>query len=209
MARNRGIVCRMCRAEGEKLFLKGERCYSNKCAIERREGGPGQHARRGRQRLSEFKGQLREKQKVKRLYGVLEKQFRKYYDEAASSKGVTGTEMLISLERRLDNMVYKAGFACSRAQARQRVRHGQVTVNGQKVDIPSYQVAVNDVMEVAEKFKNLGEVQASMASAEGRLVPEWIKLDRAAAKATLVALPNREQMTHPIKEQLIVELYNR
>ena len=203
MARYRGPVCRMCRREGEKLFLKGDRCYSNKCAIERRDGGPGQHGK-GRQKFSEYKIQLREKQKIKRMYGLLEGQFRAYADKAARSKGVTGTELLLLLERRLDNMVYRMGFAVSRKQARQLVRHNHVTVNGKKVNIPSYRLSVGDVVAVSESSKQLQVIQSSLASSVGRLVAEWVALDRDGCVATITALPKREQLTHPMKEQLVV-----
>lgn len=208
MARYTGPVCRLCRREGEKLFLKGDRCYTGKCAIERREGGPGQHGR-GRQSHSDFKTQLREKQKVKRMYGMLEKQFRMFADQAASMKGVTGTELLRKLECRLDNIVYRLGLGASRRQSRQLVNHGLILVNGRRVTVASYQVSAGDVVEVREKSKGITPVQAAMESAQGRLVPEWLSLDRSAAKGTVNALPNREQLSPTIKEQLIVELYSK
>lgn len=208
MARYCGAVCRLCRREGEKLFLKGERCYTNKCAIERREGGPGQHGKT-RQRFSEFKTQLREKQKAKRIYGILERQFRTYVEKALNSKGVTGTELLLSLEKRLDNMIYRLGFAHSRRQARQLVRHGHVVVNGKLINIPSYQVSVGDVVEMKEKTKGSDLVKGAMAAAQTRVVPEWLTVEKDAVKGTITALPTRDQLTHPHKEQLIVELYSR
>jgi small subunit ribosomal protein S4 len=208
MARYCGPVCRLCRREGEKLFLKGDRCYSSKCAIERREGGPGQHGK-GRQAFSNFKVQLRAKQKAKRMYGVLEKAFKRTFTTAASSKGVTGTEMLINLETRLDNIVYRLGFGISRREARQLVSHGHILVNGKRVTISSYSVSVGDTIEVQEKSKKDLRVQAALGSAESRMVPEWLSLDRAAAKGSLVANPTREQMPQNIKEQLVVELYSR
>jgi small subunit ribosomal protein S4 len=198
----------MCRREGEKLFLKGERCYSNKCAVERREGVPGQHGK-GRQAFSDYKVQLREKQKVKRIYGMLEKSFRSAYAKASTAKGVTGTEMLVIFERRLDNIVYRLGFGASRRQSRQMVNHGLVLVNGRRVTIPSYQVNMGDVVEVHERSKQDMTVQASMLAAESRVIPEWLSLDKASVKGTINALPSRAQMTQSINEQLIVELYSR
>jgi small subunit ribosomal protein S4 len=204
-----GPVCRLCRAEGEKLFLKGERCYTPKCAVERREGAaPGQHGKR-RGKASEFKTQLRQKQKVKRMYGLFERQFRNNFVEAARSKGVTGTELLLRLERRLDNMVYRLGFGVSRNTARQMVRHGLIRVNGKKVDIPSYLVSVGDVIEVKEAAKGNLAVKSAMELAQSRSIPEWLLLDKEAAKGTIKALPSRDQLTHPIQEQLIVELYSK
>lgn len=208
MAKYCGAACRMCRREGEKLFLKGERCYSNKCAVERREGVPGQHGK-GRQAFSDYKVQLREKQKVKRIYGMLEKSFRSAYAKATTAKGVTGTEMLVIFERRLDNIVYRLGFGASRRQSRQMVNHGLVLVNGRKVTIPSYQVNMGDVVEVHERSKQDMTVQASMLAAESRVIPEWLSLDKASVKGTINALPSRAQMTQSINEQLIVELYSR
>lgn len=208
MAKYIGPVCRFCRREGEKLFLKGERCYTSKCAIERREGGPGQHGR-GRQQFSDYKIQLREKQKVKRTYGLLEKKFRSYYEKAARTKGVTGTELLVNLERRLDNIVYRLGFGSSRSQARQVVGHGLVLVNGKCINISSYQVNVGDVVEIREKSKKNIAVQSSMAAAQARLVPEWLSLDKDGVKGTVNALPTRDMLSQTIKEQLIVELYSR
>ncbi len=208
MAKYCGAACRLCRREGEKLFLKGERCYTSKCAIERRPSAPGQHgARRGS--FSDFKMQLREKQKVKRIFNMLEKQFRKVAHKALHSKGVSGTELLQSLERRLDNMVYRMGFASSRRQARQLVGHGLITVNGKPVNIPSYQVDVGDTVEVREKSKKNVTVQSSIQNALGRFIPEWVTLDKDGVKGELKALPVREQMAQSIKENLIVELYSR
>jgi small subunit ribosomal protein S4 len=208
MARDTGAVCRMCRREGEKLFLKGERCYTAKCAVERREGGPGMHGK-GRQAFSDYKIQLRQKQKVKRMYGVLEKQFRATYENAAKKKGVTGTELLTNLECRLDNLVYRLGFGISRREARQLVSHGHVLVNGKIINIASYRADAGDVIEVKEKSKkNLGII-AAMQSTEARSIPEWLSLDKASARGTLKALPTREQMPQNINEQLIVELYSR
>lgn len=208
MARYSGPVCRLCRREGEKLFLKGERCYTGKCAVEKREGGPGQHGR-GRQSFSDYKIQLRAKQKAKRIYGLLEKPFNRVYQIASKSKGVTGTEMLVNLERRLDNIVYRLGFGISRPEARQLVAHGHVLVNGKRIDIPSYSVKVGDVVEIREKSKKNLSVQAAVASTESRLIPAWLTLDRTGVKGTVNALPTRDQLAQNINEQLIVELYSR
>ena len=208
MARYTGPVCRQCRREGEKLFLKGDRCYTNKCAIERREGPPGVHSR-SRGRFSEYKVQLREKQKVKRMYGLLEKQFRSLFHKADAKKGVTGENLLQLLESRLDNMVYRAGFSSSRTEGRQYVNHGHFLVNGKSVNIPSYQIKEGDVITVKEESRGVGRINESMASVEARRVPEWIELDRGAYTAKIRALPTREQLTHPMKEQLIVELYSK
>ncbi|RMD85983.1 MAG: 30S ribosomal protein S4 [Candidatus Dadabacteria bacterium] len=208
MARYRGSVCRLCRVEGEKLFLKGDRCYSPKCSIERREGAPGEHGKR-RGKFSEYKIQLREKQKVKRMYGMLEKQFREYFKRAARSKGVTGTELLVNLERRLDNVVYRMGFGLSRRHARQIVRHGMILVNGRKVNIPSYQVSAGDVVEVRAKSKGNLAIKSAMELAQSRSIPEWVSLDREGVKGTVNALPAREQISYPVNEQLIVELYSK
>jgi small subunit ribosomal protein S4 len=198
----------LCRREGEKLFLKGERCYTGKCSIEKREGGPGQHGR-GRQSFSNFKIQLREKQKVKRSYGLLEKRFRAIFEEAASAKGVTGTELLVLLERRLDNVVYRIGLGSSRRQARQIVTHGHVLVNGKRVSVPSYTVSPGDVVEVAEKSKKNPLVVAAMESARSRVIPEWLALDQQAVRGTVNSVPTREQLPPSFREQLIVELYSR
>ena len=208
MAKYTGPVCRLCRREGEKLFLKGDRCYTSKCAVERREGVPGQHAK-GRQSFSDYKVQLREKQKVKRMYNLLEKKFRSYYDIASKSKGVTGTQLLVGLESRLDNISYRLGFASSRRQARTMVSHGIVLVNGKSVNAPSYSVSPGDIVEVREKSKKIITILASMEAAQGRLVPEWLTLDKESVKGTVNALPTREQLTQSINEQLIVELYSR
>jgi len=208
MARYTGAVCRFCRREGEKLFLKGERCYTSKCAMERREGGPGQHGR-GRQSFSDYKVQLREKQKAKRIYGVLERQFRSYYHKAARAKGVTGSALLLSLERRLDNIVFRLGFAASRPQARQLVRHGLVLVNGKRVNFPSYPVAAGDIVEIRGKNKGNVNIQAAMNSALSRIIPEWLSLDKEAVRGTVLAVPTREQIGSALREQLIVELYSR
>jgi small subunit ribosomal protein S4 len=208
MARYCGAVCRLCRREGEKLFLKGERCYTGKCSVEKREGGPGQHGR-GRQAFSNFKIQLREKQKVKRSYGLLEKRFRATFEKAASAKGVTGTELLVLLERRLDNVVYRIGLGSSRRQSRQIVTHGHILVNGKRVSVPSYSVSPGDVVEVAEKSKKNPLVVAAMEAARSRVVPEWLALDQQAVRGTVNSIPTREQLPPSFREQLIVELYSR
>lgn len=208
MARYLGPVCRLCRREGEKLFLKGDRCYSSKCAVDRREGPPGVH-NRGRGRFSEYKVQLREKQKVKRMYGLLEKQFRLLFERADSMKGITGENLLKLLESRLDNMVYRAGFASSRKEGRHFVRHGHFLVNGKPVNIPSYEVKPGDVITVREPSRSAGRINESLTSVEMRRVPEWIELNREAYEAKVRDLPAREQLTHPMKEQLIVELYSK
>ncbi len=207
MARYRGPVCRMCRREGEKLFLKGERCFTSKCSVERREGGPGQHGR-GRQSFSDYKVQLRAKQKVRRSYGIMERKFREYFKKAAKTKGVTGTELLVNLERRLDNVVHRLGFGSSRAQARQVVSHGHIRVNGKRVNIPSFAVSVGDVIEIREKSRKDVTITAAMASGESR-VPEWLTLEREAYRGTVMSMPVREQMPQSYQEQLIVELYSK
>ena len=208
MARYCGSVCRFCRREGEKLFLKGERCYTSKCAVEKREGGPGQHGK-GRQAFSDFKVQLREKQKVKRMYGLLEKMFKGYYLKASRKKGVTGSQLLLNLETRLDNIVYRLGFGISRAQARQFVNHGHVLVNGKIVNIASYLVSEGDVVEIREKHKKNVNIVAAMESTSARIIPEWLSLDKAGTKGTVLAMPNRQQLPQSVREQLIVELYSR
>jgi small subunit ribosomal protein S4 len=198
----------LCRREGEKLFLKGERCYTGKCSVEKREGGPGQHGR-GRQAFSNFKVQLREKQKVKRSYGLLEARFRATFEKAAAAKGVTGTELLVLLERRLDNVVYRIGLGSSRRQSRQIVTHGHILVNGKRVSVPSYSVSPGDVVEVAEKSKKNLLVVAAMEAARSRVVPEWLSLDQQAVRGTVNSVPTREQLPPTFREQLIVELYSR
>ena len=208
MARYTGPKCRLCRREGTKLFLRGDRCYTDKCAYERRPYAPGQHGRR-RKKSSNYEIQLREKQKVRRLYGVLEKQFRKYFEIAEAKRGVTGTNLLRILELRLDNVVYRLGFANSRNQARQLVKHGHFLVNGRKVDIPSYQVKVNDVIEVREKSRKIPIIQEAQEVVARRGVPQWLELDAPNFKGIVKALPEREDITFPINENLIVELYSK
>ncbi len=191
-----------------KLFLKGERCFTDKCAVERRNYPPGQHGQ-GRQKMTEYGKQLREKQKVRRLYGVLEHQFRRYFEEADRRKGVTGENLLQILECRLDNVVYRMGFAVSRAQARQLVRHGHIMVNGRKVDIPSYQVKAGDTVTVREKSRNIPFIQEALQALESRGGPRWIEVDPKAFQGVVKELPQREDITIPIEEHLIVELYSK
>lgn len=208
MARYTDSVCRQCRREGQKLFLKGDRCYSAKCAIDRRPTPPGQHGA-GRRKVSEYGTQLREKQKTRRAYGVLESQFRKYYEKAAREKGITGENMLRMLEQRLDNVVYRLGYGDSRPQARQFVNHGHVRVNGNKVDIPSYQVSVGDVITVKERSRDIERLKDLRENGLGRPVPKWLELDAANLTGKIVALPEREDIDLSIAEHSIVELYSR
>jgi small subunit ribosomal protein S4 len=208
VARIRGSVCRLCRREGLKLFLKGTRCYTEKCAIERRNFAPGQHGKR-RVKLQGYGVQLREKQKVKRLYGLLESQFRSGFHAASRKKGVTGELLLINLERRLDNVVYRLGFASSRAQARQMVSHGHVRVDGRKVDIPAYLVKAGQVLSLRSKMEKNEAFLASFEQARARGFPAWLMVDAGGLKGTVSTLPRREDITMPIQEQLIVELYSK
>jgi len=209
VARYTGPVCRLCRRERMKLFLKGDRCFKEKCAIERRGYPPGQHGnRRGRRTLG-YGLQLREKQKVKRIYGILERQFRNYFKEADRRKGITGENLLVLLERRLDNIVYSLGFASSRAQARQLVRHGHVRVDGRKVTIPSYQVRTEQAVMIKEASRKNEFIRASVETARGRGVPEWLELDAENFQGKVLREPTREDIKLPIQEQLIVELYSR
>ena len=208
MARTRGSVCRLCRREGLKLFLKGTRCYTEKCAIERRNFAPGQHGKR-RVKLQGYGVQLREKQKVKRLYGLLENQFRLGFQAASRKKGITGELLLINLERRLDNVVYRLGFASSRAQARQIVAHGHVRVDGRKVDIPAFLVKPGQVVSLRPKMEKNEAFLASFGQARARGFPQWLLVDTGGFKGTVSTLPRREDITMPIQEQLIVELYSK
>ena len=209
MARYTGPVCRLCRRERMKLFLKGDRCFKEKCAIERRGYPPGQHGGRRTRRTLGYGLQLREKQKVKRTYGVLESQFRDYFKQADRRKGITGENLLTMLERRLDNVVYSLGFASSRAQGRQLVRHGHVLVDGKKVTIPSYQVREGQTVAVKEVSRKNDFIRASVETARGRGVPEWLELDAESFTGKVLRLPTREDVKLPIQEQLIVELYSR
>ncbi len=209
MARYLGAVCRLCRREGMKLFLKGERCYTDKCAIEKRPVPPGQHGRARKAKMVGYGVQLREKQKVKRTYGILENQFRRYFEAADRQKGITGQLLLQMLERRLDNVVYRLGFATSRPQARQLVRHGHFTVNGKKVDIPSFQVRQGDIVAVRASSATNVTIQHATEEVKGRGVPEWLLLDGGALSGRISQLPTREQINLPVEEQLIVELYSK
>ncbi len=209
MARYTDSVCRLCRREGTKLFLKGDRCYGPKCAVAARPNTiPGEHAQARQRKQSEYGMQLREKQKAKRAYGVLENQFHRYFETAERQKGITGENLLILLERRLDNVVYRMGFGASRPQARQIVRHGHILVNGKKVDIPSYLVDVNDVITVREKSAEKDHFKA-LREGTGRVIPKWLVVDNENLKATVTALPAREDVDLTLQEQLIVELYSR
>ena len=208
MAKYNDAKCRLCRREGTKLFLKGDRCFTDKCAQERRPYAPGQHGR-ARKKLSEYALQLREKMKVRRIYGVLEKQFRGYFEDADMAKGVTGANLLVILERRLDNVVYRMGFANSRQQARQMVRHGIFTLNGHKVTIPSLQVRVGDEIAVPEKSRNIPVIAAAQDVLARRGCPAWVEVDGVAFKGVIKALPQRDDIQTPIEESLIVELYSK
>ncbi len=209
MARYIGPVCKLCRREGMKLYLKGDRCYSEKCAYTRRPYPPGQHGQ-GRIKLSEYAIRLREKQKVRRIYGVLEKQFRGYYHTASRRKGRTGEEMLSILERRLDNLVYRFGFAGSRNDARQLLRHGHIKVNGKRVDIPSYVASVGDSIELTEGARKFKRVEEAMANADKRPMLSWLNVDKESFTGTVKAAPVREELNEPlIDEQLVVEYYSR
>ncbi|OQY05406.1 MAG: 30S ribosomal protein S4 [Desulfobacteraceae bacterium 4572_123] len=209
MARYRGSVCRLCRRENMKLFLKGDRCYSDKCAFERRSYAPGQHGQSRRRKPSDYGIQLREKQKVKRMYELSEKQFRLTFSKADRQQGITGTNLLISLERRLDNTVYRIGFVNSRSQGRQLVKHNHFLVNGRKVNIPSYLIKIGDVIEVREKSRKIQAIVDSMDAVVRRGVPQWIEFEKENMKGLVKSFPVREDLTMPIQEQLIVELYSK
>jgi small subunit ribosomal protein S4 len=209
MARYIGPVCRLCRREGMKLFLKGERCYTEKCAIEKRNFPPGQHGKARRAKLAGYGLQLREKQKVKRIYGVLEDQFRRYFEAAERTRGITGELLLQLLECRLDNVVYRLGLATSRPQARQLVRHGHFLVNGKKVDIPSYSVRQGDVVTVLARSQKNPTIEHAMEEVKGRGIPGWLSFDPASIAGRVVSMPTREQINLPVQEQLIVELYSK
>ncbi|MFC1524571.1 30S ribosomal protein S4 [Thermodesulfobacteriota bacterium] len=209
MARYRGAVCRQCRREKLKLFLKGDRCYSDKCSFERRSFPPGQHGQARMRKVSDYAIQLREKQKVRRIYGMLEGQFKKYFQTAERAKGVTGENLISFLERRLDNTIFRLGFASSRNQARQIVRHNHIIVNGKRVNIPSYRVAVNDVITIKEKSKKNEAINDSLDAVVRRGVPSWLEIDKDNYKGIVKALPDRQEITMPIQEQLIVELYSK
>lgn len=209
MARYTGASCRLCRRENLKMFLKGDRCYSDKCAFERRSFAPGQHGQNKFRKVSDYAVQLREKQKVKQMYGMLEAQFRRYFERADRAKGVTGEILLIMLERRFDNALYRSGFASSRDQARQMVRHNLFSVNGNKVNIPSYQVKIGDIIALREKHQKNEVIVDNLEGAVRRGLPSWLELDQTKFQCVVKALPNREEITMPIQEQLIVELYSK
>lgn len=208
MARYKGPVCRLCRREGEKLFLKGERCFKDKCSLEKKGYPPGEHGQR-RQKVTNYGMQLREKQKVKRMYGILEKQFRGYFMKVERQKGVTGENLLRRLESRLDNMVCRFGFASSRNQARLLISQGHFLVNGKKVNIPSYILKPSNVVEVREKSRKIDVIKEAMESAEQRGIPSWLELDMENFRGLVKALPTRDEIIHPIQEQMIVELYSK
>lgn len=210
MARYRGPECRLCRREGLKLFFKGDRCYTEKCAFERRGYAPGEHGQtRARKKRSDYGGQLREKQRLKRMYGLLEKQFKGYFERADRMRGITGTNLLMLLELRLDNVVYRLGFAPSRNEARQLVRHNHFLVNGKKVNIPSYKVRKDDVVELKEKSRKVLPILDSLGTVARRGIPGWLELDKDNFKGVLKAVPTREDITMPVQEQLVVELYSK
>ncbi len=209
MARYRGSACRQCRRENMKLFLKGDRCYSDKCAFDRRSYAPGEHGQSRRGKYSDYGIQLREKQKVKRMYGLSEKQFHLFFERAERQKGITGINLLVLLERRLDNVLYRLGFANSRAQGRHFARHNHFTVNGKKANIPSYLIQKGDVIEVREKSKNIQAITDSLETVVRRGVPQWLELEKENLKGEVKAFPVREDLTLPIQEQLIVELYSK
>lgn len=209
MARNLDPKCRQCRREGEKLFLKGEKCFTDKCGVERRAYPPGQHGQKKNSRLSDYGGQLREKQKVRRIYGMLEHQFRLTYRSAEIQRGITGENLLQLLESRLDNVSYRMGFGASRSEARQVVRHNGILVNGKRVNIPSYQVRTGDVVEIADHAKMQLRVKAALQAAEQRGFPEWVEVDTKAMKGTYKSKPQRSELPASINEHLIVELYSK
>lgn len=208
MARYTDASCRLCRREGEKLFLKGERCYTNKCSISRRQYAPGQHGQQ-KKKVSEYGLQLREKQKTRRFYGVLESQFRSYFGMAVKQRGITGVNLLQILETRLDNVVYRLGLATSRPEARQLVNHGHFAVNGHKVNIPSYLTSPGDVITVKDRFKGSDKVKSIIDIAGGKVVPKWLEFDVENLTGKVVALPSREEIDLPVREHLIVELYSK
>jgi small subunit ribosomal protein S4 len=208
MARYTGALCRICRREGEKLFLKGDRCYTEKCAIERRKYPPGQHGQ-GYRKLSDYGLQLREKQKVRKTYGLVERQFRRYFHEAERSKGITGEMLLQLLESRLDNVAYRMGFTSNRRKARQLISHGHFRVNGKKVNIPSYIVKGGDLVEVKETSRDIPEIIDSLSKVEHRGIPAWVEVDSANFKGKVLHVPSRDEIQLPIQEKLIVELYSK
>jgi small subunit ribosomal protein S4 len=209
LASNKGSDCRICRRENVKLFLKGDRCYSDKCAFDRRSYPPGEHGERRGRKTSDYGIQLREKQKIKRIYGLSEKQFHLFFERADRQKGITGTNLLVSLERRLDNVVYRLGFANSRTQARQLVQHSHFLVNGRKVNISSFVVKVGDTVEVRERSKKIQLIQDALDAVVRRGVPQWLDLEKDNLKGVVKTLPVREDLTTPMQEQLVVELYSK
>jgi small subunit ribosomal protein S4 len=209
LARYTGSVCRLCRRENLKLFLKGDRCYSDKCAFDRRGYPPGQHGQRRGRKISDYGIQLREKQKVKRMYGLSEKQFHIFFERAERQKGITGTNLLVMLERRLDNVVYRLGFTNSRSQSRQFVRHNHFLLNGKKVNIPSHMIKIGDVIEVKEKSRKVQAVGDSMDAVVRRGIPQWLDLEKESFKGLVKGFPVRDDLTMPMQEQLIVELYSK
>ena len=208
MAKYRGPVCRLCRREGEKLFLKGSRCMTEKCAIERRSYPPGQHGQ-AHPRISDYSLQLREKQKLRRIYGLQERQFRGIFERAERQSGVTGEALLRLLETRLDNVVYRLGFGASRKEARQLINHGHLLVNGRKLSVPGALMKAGDVVEVRPGSRELVPIQSALAAVDGRGIPEWLELDKAAFKGSVRALPTKDQIVLPVNEQMVVELYSR
>jgi len=209
LARYTGSVCRICRRENLKLFLKGDRCYSDKCAFDRRGYPPGQHGQRRGRKISDYGIQLREKQKVKRMFGLSEKQFHLFFERADNQKGITGTNLLVFLERRLDNVVYRMGFVNSRAQGRHFVRHSHFLINGKKVNIPSYLIRIGDVVEVREKSRKIQALEGALDAVVRRGIPQWVDLEKENMKGMIKEFPSREDITTPIQEQLIVELYSK
>ncbi|MBA3037776.1 MAG: 30S ribosomal protein S4 [Desulfobacterium sp.] len=209
MARYIGAVCRLCRRENLKLFLKGDRCYSDKCAFDRRSYSPGQHGQRRGRKFSDYGVQLREKQKTKRLYGLSEKQFHLFFERAERQKNITGTNLLVMLERRLDNVVYRLGFVASRSQGRHFVRHNHFKINGKKINIPSYLIKIGDILELNEASRNVKAISDSLDAVARRGVPQWLELEKDNYKGRVKSFPVREDITMPIQEQLIVELYSK
>ncbi len=208
MARYRGALCRICRREGEKLFLKGDRCYTEKCAVERRKYPPGQHGQ-GFKKLSDYGIQLREKQKVRKIYGLLERQFRRYFYEAERRKGITGERLLQLVESRLDNTVYRMGFAPNRVRARQLISHGHIVVNGKKINLPSYQVREGDSVSVKDSSRDIPEIIDSLSKVEHRGIPAWVEVDSVNHTGKVLRIPSRDEIQLPVQEQLIVELYSK
>jgi small subunit ribosomal protein S4 len=208
VARYIGALCRICRREGEKLFLKGDRCYTEKCAIERRKYPPGQHGQ-GYRKLSDYGIQLREKQKVRKMYGLLERQFRRYFFEAERRKGITGEVLLQLIESRLDTMLFRMGFAPNRRRARQLIGHGHIMVNGKEVNLPSYTIKAGDLVEIKESSRDMPEIVDSMAKSEHRGIPGWVEVDSANFRGKVVHIPSRDEIQLPVQEQLIVELYSK